>query len=61
MILDGLIKSQKPPVFVIPVQARHEVWFFKPIGATIALSREIKEFWTPAFAGVTGLGTFSVL
>jgi len=36
------------------------VWFFKPIGATVALSREIKPFWTPACAGVTGLGTFYI-
>jgi hypothetical protein len=57
--IDELVKSKKPSIFVIPAKAGHLVRFFKPIGATVALSRKIKQFWTPAFAGVTCLGTFT--
>jgi len=56
--VDEFVKSKKPPVFVIPAKAGQAVRFFKPIGATVALSREINQFRTPACAGVTGLETF---
>jgi len=52
------VKSRELSVFVIPAKAGHAVWLFKPIGATVALSRKIKKFWTPAYAGVTGCMTF---
>ena len=40
---DGLVKSRKTPIFVIPAEAGIQ---------------SNQGIWTPAFAGVTALGTF---
>ena len=48
---DGLVKSQKAPVIVIPVKLVLDL-----IGERE--SRKFNCLWTPAFAGVTALETF---
>jgi hypothetical protein len=51
-----VVPGEIHPFFVIPVKTGHTVQFFKPNGATVALSGYIKWLqlaWTPVFTGVT--------